>query len=88
MSENVKTDVSPSRASSSSNWNFFGRSFPKNEIVFFCQVIILYIVIITCIVNLTIKHNDSDGKLWIALLSSSLGYLLPNPSIRRQDTQQ
>ena len=30
-----------------------------------------------------IGHGDST--LWTALLSSSLGYLLPNPSMKRDD---
>jgi hypothetical protein len=66
-----------------SNWNVLGYRFPKNEVVFFCQVIILYAVIITSIVNLSLQRDN--GQLWIALLSSSLGYLLPNPSIKRPD---
>ena len=54
---------------------------PKEEIVFLCQVIILYTVIVVSIYNLTVGHGDST--LWTVLLSSSLGYLLPNPSLKR-----
>ena len=61
-------------------WTIFGRDIPKAEIVFFCQVIILYTVIIVSIYNLTAENGDSN--LWTALLSSSLGYLLPNPSLK------
>ena len=28
---------------------------------------------------------SGDSTLWTALLSSSLGYLLPNPSMKRDD---
>ena len=35
------------------------------------------------IVFLTTGHKNSN--LWAALLSSSLGYLLPNPTLRRHD---
>ena len=62
-------------------WHIFGRECPKEEIVFLCQVIILYTVIVVSIYNLTVAHDDST--LWTALLSSSLGYLLPNPSLKR-----
>ena len=58
-------------------WHIFGTEFPKGEIVFLCQVIVVSIY------NLTIGHGDST--LWTALLSSSLGYLLPNPSMKRDD---
>lgn len=57
-----------------------GTKLPKSEFVFFVQVFLIYIVVITSIVNLTI--NGDEGKLWTALLSSSLGYLLPNPSLK------
>ena len=67
--------------SSETSWYIFGKRVPKVEAVFFTQIIILYIVIITCIVNLSIKNGDSN--LWTALLSSSLGYILPNPTIKQ-----
>ena len=59
-----------------------GTECPKEEIVLFCQVIILYTVIVVSIYNLTVRPGDST--LWTALLSSSLGYLLPNPSLKRE----
>ena len=64
-------------------WHRIGTKCPKEEIVFFCQVIILYTVIVVSIYNLNVGHGDST--LWTALLSSSLGYLLPNPSLKRED---
>ena len=30
-----------------------------------------------------VEHGDST--LWTALMSSSLGYMLPNPSLKRED---
>ena len=63
-------------------WQFCGQGVPKSEIVFFCQIIILYTVILTSIYNLTKGH--SDFQLWTALLSSSLGYLLPHPTIKKR----
>ena len=66
---------------SNQDWQILGVKVPKNEVVFFSQVIILYIVIITCIVNLSI--NTQHNEVWIGLLSSSIGFLLPNPSIKR-----
>ena len=63
-------------------WHLFGTECPKEEIVFLCQVVILYTVIMVSIYNLTVGHGGST--LWTALLSSSLGYLLPNPSMKRE----
>ena len=62
-------------------WHLFGTVCPKEEIVFLYQVIVLYTVILISIQNLTTGHENSN--LWTALLRSSLGYLLPNPTLRR-----
>ena len=61
-------------------WWVCGSELPRDEIVFFAQVVISYIVIITCIINLSLKNGDSN--LWTALLSCTLGYLLPAPSLQ------
>lgn len=62
------------------SWIIFGKHIPKHEIVFFSQIIILYIVIITAVVNLSIQNGDPT--LWSTLLGSSLGYILPQPNIK------
>ena len=65
--------------SGSSNWPLLGSKFPKLEIVFFTQVILIYIVIGVSLVNLSIGRTED---LWILLLCSCLGYILPNPSLK------
>jgi hypothetical protein len=69
-------------AHSQQSWSFLGKRVPRSEIVFFCQVIIIYTVILDSIYNLSRSYKD--GHLWTALLSSSLGYLLPNPTIKTE----
>ena len=78
-------NMEPSETHSQRSWSLFGERVPRSEIVFFCQVIILYTVIATSIFNLSTGHKD--GHLWVALLSSSLGYLLPNPSLKKKKPQ-
>ncbi len=63
----------------SDRWFIWGKEVPKQEIVYLSQVTILYLVIITCIVNLSI---DNTTQLWSSLLATALGILLPNPSIK------
>ena len=58
-------------------WYLCSREIPKGQIVFFFQVFVLYAIIITCIINLSVHNGDSN--LWTALLSSSLGLMLPGP---------
>ena len=60
-------------------WRVFGRRVPRSEIVFFCQMILIYVVVGVSLFNLTRGHEVDH--LWVALLGSCLGYVLPNPSI-------
>ena len=62
------------------SWRFCGHKFSRSQVVYFSQILILYMIIITCIVNLSIKNGDSN--LWTALLSSSIGYILPSPKLK------
>ena len=62
-----------------SRWDCFGYSFPRREVVYFSQTLIVYIVILVCLTNLSLGHSESN--LWIALLGSCLGYILPQPSM-------
>lgn len=66
---------------STREWNIFGSRVTRSAVVFFVQIFILYIAIITCFVNLTIGNGKSE--LWIALLSLSLGSILPSPKVSK-----
>ena len=74
--ENVKHQVL--RRADSRIWSLCGNNVMRTQIVFISQVIIIYIIIISCLVNLSIGNRNES--LFICLLSSSIGYLLPNPS--------
>ena len=60
-------------------WTFCKKDIPSTQVVFFIQVTLVYIVAITCIVNLALGNEPKD--LWISLLASSIGYVLPSPSL-------
>ena len=55
------------------------KHFKSEYILFAVQVTVIFIVICTCIVNLTVGNGNKT--LWTVILSSSLGYILPNPRI-------
>ena len=67
-------------------WHMFGRRVPRSEIVFCCQTLLVYVVAVTSLVNITLSNGPLN--LWIALLSSSLGYLLPHPSLDKTDRRR
>jgi hypothetical protein len=62
--------------------NIQGKKVNKHKIIYFSQVIALYIVILSSIVNLSLQHPLTE--LWVTLLSSSISVLLPAPSYRTQ----
>ena len=64
-----------------SKWQWCGETYPRQEIIFCAQALLVYIVCIAAIANLS--YGTSQPSLWICLLSSSIGYMLPNPSVRR-----
>jgi len=64
------------------HWKFFGFTVCKNEVVYFCQTFILYVIIIVCLGNLSLGNGHS--QTWTSLLAASLCYLLPNPSIKQK----
>ena len=67
-------------------WSICGEVVPRDEVVFFAQTIILYVVIVVCLVNLSI--GSENQSVFIGLLSSSLGYMLPNPTLGRKELYQ
>jgi len=61
-----------------------GGIWSKHTLVYLSQVVLIYIIVITSIVNLTLYKNDKENsKIFLMLLSSSVGYLLPNPSLKK-----
>jgi hypothetical protein len=61
-------------------WDVMGSKLPKSEIVYFCQMIVVYVIIFTSIVNLSLQNGKNE--LWITLLSSAIGYALPSPTLK------
>ena len=78
----ISSNVDMNSTRSYSQWEIFGRIIPKNEVIFICQVVILYIVILTCIVNLSLGNGDSN--LWTALFSLSMGIMLLAPTLSKR----
>ena len=75
-----------SLSSHGGRWNVFGSDVPKEEIVFFTQVILIYVIAKTSSVNLTMEAKHET--LWTSLLSASLGYMLPAPQLNNLRKKQ
>ena len=57
-----------------------GNRMPKNQFTYISQVIVIYGIMITAIVHLSLQSPNRE--LWLVLLSSSLGYILPSPGLK------
>lgn len=62
----------------SERWNVFGRKLPKSELVFLSQVLLIYMVVIACIVNLS---RGDHSQLWVILLGTCFGVAVPQPQL-------
>ena len=51
----------------------------KNRFTFFAQLIVVYTIIITSSVQISLRSPDKE--LWLILLSKSIGYILPPPGL-------
>ena len=61
-------------------------SCTKNELVYCCELIVVFVVIVVALFNLTFRDDDRDSCLWCSLISGALGYLVPNPSLNRNES--
>jgi len=62
--------------------NVFGKKLPKAEVTYFSQIILIFIIVITSVVNLSLQAPHHD--LWLSLLSTSLGVLIPAPVLSQK----
>ena len=53
-------------------------------VLFFAQVFAVYVVIAISLYNLTLD-DITNKDLWVSLLSSSVGYLLPSPIMTQKN---
>lgn len=53
---------------------------PKNTATYWSQIVVVYGIIIAAIAHLSLQSPDKE--LWLILLSSSLGYILPSPGLK------
>lgn len=62
---------------------------PRSEVInYFAQVSVLFIVVIACILNLSIYPNSETRNLWVTLLTAALGFMMPNPRFKLEDTKE
>ena len=66
----------------SGRWILGNQRVPREEIVYFCQMAIITLVVIISIVNLCLKNGTES--YWAAMVATGLGALLPSPKIKKR----
>lgn len=67
---------------SSTRWVLGSTHVPREEIVFFCQIAIITIIVITGLINLCLCNGTES--YWSAMVATGLAALLPSPKIKKK----
>ena len=76
-----RSTQSLSSSTSALRWKWCGEAVPREEIVFFAQMILALGVIVSSIVCLSIQPGENK-EFWMVMLSSCLGYIVPSPNMK------
>jgi hypothetical protein len=52
----------------------------SKNITYICQLTIITIVVIACIINLSLKNGNTE--LWVSFLSLGIGFVIPHPKVK------
>lgn len=63
------------------SWVFCKRTFPRSEVVFVTQTVLVFVLVIVSISCLAVAQTCEETTVWIGILSSSVGYMLPAPKL-------
>lgn len=63
------------------SWSFLGHSCSRSLIVFLSQFLVILAIITCAIVRITLSKTCEESTVWVAILSSTVGYILPSPKL-------
>ena len=63
------------------SWKCFGQTCNRSLVVFLSQFFVILVILVFCIVRITLATTCEETTVWIAILSSTVGYILPSPKL-------
>ena len=63
------------------SWKFFGRTCNRSLLVFMCQFFVINLILACAIVRIMLSTTCEETTVWVAILSSTVGYILPSPKL-------
>ena len=58
----------------------------NNFVVYVFQLVMVFIVIMAAILNLSLNKGKDNKDMWLTLLCSCIGYVLPAPAFKKKVT--
>ena len=62
-------------------WKCFGQTCNRSLVVFLSQFFVILVILVCCIVRIKLATTCEETTVWIAILSSTVGYILPSPKL-------
>ena len=62
-------------------WKLFGRTCNRSLLVFLCQFFVIVLMLVCAIVRIMLSTTCEETTVWVAILSSTVGYILPSPKL-------
>ena len=63
------------------SWKLFGRRCNRSLLVFLCQFFVIVLMLVCAIVRIMLSTTCEETTVWVAVLSSTVGYILPSPKL-------
>ena len=63
------------------SWKCFGQTCNRSLVVFLSQFLVILLILACCIVRIALAETCEETTVWIANLSSTVGYILPSPKL-------
>ena len=60
------------------SWKFFGRTCNRSLLVFMCRFFVIVLILACAIVRIMLSTTCEETTVWVAILSSTNGYILPS----------
>ena len=63
------------------SWKFSGRTCKRSLLVFMCQFFVIVLILACAIFRIMLSTTCEETTVWVAILSSTVGYILPSPKL-------
>lgn len=62
-------------------WSIFGQLWTRSAVLFGFQCLLITFLVITSVVCFALSKTCEESTVWVAILSSAVGYILPSPRV-------